>query len=180
MQLVEVQPVAPQPVDRPEQLLAGPGPVPHLRLAADEDVRPRVALEVVAEPQLRLGVARGDVDVVDATVQGRLDQHVGLILRQDARGVGPERDDGAGMAGRAEWSGLHGVPPYEMDDDEGWRTTHAGGLPLPSVHPMKRLPFHTDVSLPSGRPATRARARVTRFSAVRSRPPCRRLNLAPI
>jgi hypothetical protein len=67
-----------------------------------------VALEVASEAQFGLGVARGDVEVVDAAGENLLDRAVGGVLGRVADGVGAEGDDGALVAGLAEAAGFHG------------------------------------------------------------------------
>ena len=54
------------------------------------------------EPQLRVAVARGGVDVVHAVLEQQRERLVRLLLRDRAERRGAEDDAGAVVAGRSE------------------------------------------------------------------------------
>ena len=101
VQLDQVDLVDAEPVERAANLFARSGAVALAGLRREEET---VAMlrEPRREPQLRVAVRRGDVDVVDAVLEQQLEHRIGLGLRQRAERRGAEERAGALVAGASE------------------------------------------------------------------------------
>ncbi len=107
VQLDRVHVVDPEPLERAPDLLPRRGVRALARLGRDEE---RVLLEPRRDPQLRVAVARGDVDVVDAVLEEQLQRAVGVGLGDVAERRGTE-DHAAGLvSGRAEGGAVDHAP----------------------------------------------------------------------
>ena len=107
MELIEVQLVATEPVHRLVQLVHGPRTGALLGLATDEDVGQRIALQVIAESNFRIGITRSNVDLVDAPAERGLDQPVRSVLIKHSERECAERDHGALVTCPSKTSSFH-------------------------------------------------------------------------
>jgi hypothetical protein len=106
VELDEVDPVGPEPLQAPVDLRPGALAVAPFGLGGEEDAlaNPR---HPGPEPQLRVAVAGRHVEVVDAGVQGELDRAVGgRLVDRGERGPAVD-EDGAHVAETAQPSLLH-------------------------------------------------------------------------
>jgi hypothetical protein len=99
--------VATESVYRLAQLIRGLGAGALLRLAPDEDIGKRVALEVIAKADFRVGIAWGNVDLIDASTQRGFDQTVRSILIQYTKRECTKRDDSALVTSSSQTSRFH-------------------------------------------------------------------------
>src|SRR5262249_50924955 len=101
VQLPEVDVVDAEPVEGAVQLLARGGGLPLARLGGEEELVPVLA-QPGPGPELCVAVAGGDVDVVDAVLEQRLEGTVGDLLRHPREPGGSEDDTRALVAAAAE------------------------------------------------------------------------------
>ena len=95
VELVEVEPVCAQPLQRAPQFRGGVRLLPLGGLAAEEDPVPHFRHPGL-QPDLRLAVGGGHIDVVDPAVEGDLDGLVGDPLGGLSDGGCAEDNDRAG------------------------------------------------------------------------------------
>ena len=77
VELVEVELIAAESINRAQQLFAGIRAVPLLRLATDKDIRQRISLEVFTQPHLSVRITWSDIYLIDASRHGGIYQRVG-------------------------------------------------------------------------------------------------------
>src|SRR5262249_6037824 len=98
-------------LERAVEVLAGGGGGAASRLGGEEEV-PAVSGHPRPDPQLRVAVARGGVDVGDPVAQQQLEGAIGVGLADLGEGGRSEQRDGAAMTGAAERTLLdHEAPP---------------------------------------------------------------------
>ena len=122
VQLDRVDVVDPEPLERAPDLLARRGVRALAGLGRHEE--PCRSLSHVRDPQLRVAVAGGDVDVVDAVLEEQLQRAVGVRLGDVAERRGTE-DHAAGLvSGRAEGGAVDHAPELT-----GRRKVHSRPVP---------------------------------------------------
>src|SRR5712664_1582796 len=110
VELDQVHVVHAEPVERAVDVLARLAGAAAPGLGREEEVLP-VARHPRADAQLRVAVARGGVDVVDAIAEQELQRAVGVGLARAGQRRAAEQGDRARVAGPSERSSLeHGAP----------------------------------------------------------------------